>query len=312
MKEKFYLRESAENVVYEKDNIFKEQKTQEKEQYFRNNNHFLKERAIDNLHESYSEKYSIKAFSDFLLETYMSSLVVDSEFINENNLQIRNYFLSKLNERCGNDPYAYMNDVAKINKPLNELVEACKKAGISKAKRVRTKCNEEENISMIEDEFKKALNDDDVDFDTMIDKEDASELIKNKVVDVIKKEEENNAKKQEIINDINQSNLNKDPEDMSESVQVILKDGLEHHSLFNSMMIYNYKQCINGLNEGVDMGDYVTLNEETHEASVNMNYVLFDTILEYTELELYNTLGIDNYTNSQLREMCDDYAHYRK
>ena len=224
MKEKFYLRESAENVVYEKDNIFKEQKTQEKEQYFRNNNHFLKERAIDNLHESYSEKYSIKAFSDFLLETYMSSLVVDSEFINENNLQIRNYFLSKLNERCGNDPYAYMNDVAKINKPLNELVEACKKAGISKAKRVRTKCNEEENISMIEDEFKKALNDDDVDFDTMIDKEDASELIKNKVVDVIKKEEENNAKKQEIINDINQSNLNKDPEDMSESVQVILKD----------------------------------------------------------------------------------------
>ena len=60
------------------------------------------------------------------------------------------------------------------------------------------------------------------------------------------------------------------------------------------------------------MGDYVTLNEETHEASVNMNYVLFDTILEYTELELYNTLGIDNYTNSQLREMCDDYAHYRK
>ena len=73
-------------------------------------------------------------------------------------------------------------------------------------------------------------------------------------------------------------------------------------------MINNYKKCINAINEGTDIGQYGIVSENG-DISINKDMVLFDTILEYTRLELMNTIKLTNYTGNEIRELAERYAY---
>ena len=268
---------------------------------------------IDDMNRMYYEACNIntqKAFTDFLLETYMGALVIDDEFITENQIPIRNFFLDKLNERCNGDMVSFMDEVATKSIHLKELVEACKAKGKAKGKKFKEKCNEKDVVNSdikIEEEFDKLLQEPDDDkLDVTLDSKEGAEVIKDKVISVLKDEEDANEKKKAILDDISAA------VSLDESISLHHNDGMEHHSLFNSIMMYNYKNCMKQINEGAELGEYVILDESTNSVKVNMDYILCDTILEYTELELYNTLGIDIKSAKELREMADHYAHYKK
>lgn len=279
---------------------------------FQNNiiNEEIREATIDRLSEKAYKEGTELAFLSRLCETYINSLVVDDYFVQENRATISNYFIQTLKESVNSDITGLMESIKGNSEYLSNLVEACKKAGKKASKNVAEACKKEKTQELDEifdQEMEKikaeaCKTQEEVDFE---DKE-VSDIVKDKVVSVIKAEEENNAKKKELIDDITNANGV-----YNENVKLIKNEHVENHTLFNSIMIKQYKDCIKAVNEGAEVGAYATLSESGN-VQVNMDYIMFDTILEYTKIELLNTIRITDLKAKQLKEMAYNYAYVTK
>ena len=268
-----------------------------------------KNNGIFKLTQESTKKCTEKAFCDLLLEMYMNSLPLDKSFIEENYNAIRNYFVIKLDEFADYNLYDLMEKCSKNNNSLNKVVKSCKnkaKKKVSKAEEKAKNAKTLDEIDTIFDEISKEENEFDPN-EIDLDPEKVSDKVKDTVITVVKEEEENSEKKKRFIDDLNSS------KEMNESNYLYKNDFIEHHSLFNSIMIGEYKNCLKTIKEaGKDYnGKYGTINEN-NEIKINMDYVLADTILEYTRLELLSIMGLLNKTPKEIQEMADHYAYFNK
>lgn len=256
-----------------------------------------------NLLEAVNIRGTERAFGFFLCETYYKSLVIDDDFKKQNENQIKSYFIEKLKEDANGDVYRYMNECAPKSGLLKILVEECKKKGAKLEKKAAKKLDEDGDFDI--DDY---LNDDDDngDFDINYDKADVNEIsniVKDKVIQVIKDEEEKNKEAQDFIDDINNA------KSVSENAGLYIK-GNEQFSLYKSMMLKNNKEVVKALSEGAcDTNSVYGSISENNEIKVNMDYVMFDTILEYTNMELMNTMKIKDYSSDHLRKYAEDMAY---
>ena len=288
---------------------------QEKSVYYDKNESrllsFQKENAIFKLSEQNTKVCYEEGFKNILFEMYIDSLALDIDFINENYKSINNFFMSKLNEFANNN-ISELIEKCSSSKPIKEISKACKKKARKKSDDAIQKANNASTVEEINDIFNDSMNDDNKPEkdDIGVDPEQIANDVKKKVIDVIKSEEEESEKKKEFLDDLKQS------KDLGENSFLYKNDYIEHHSLFNSIMIGNYKdtmKTLKGLKESNKdyYGNYGSINENG-SIKINMDYILADTILEYTRLELYNTLDMINMNTKQLQELADHYAYHNK
>lgn len=262
-----------------------------------------------NLLENVRVRGAERAFAFYLCEAYFQSVVLDSDFKKINENQIRSYFIDNLKKEANGNIYNYMNECATKTERLSKLVEACKCKGKKLEAKASKKLDESDDDFDLDDFFDQVENDcDDCDNDTMdidYDKADVSEIsnaVKDKVIQVVKDEEERNKESEQFIQDINNA------KSVSENTGVFNRTP-EQFTLFKSMMMKNYKETVKAVKDGVlSESAYGSVNEN-NEIKVNMDYVLCDTILEYTNMELYNTLKMKSYSSNDLRKISESFAY---
>lgn len=249
-------------------------------------------------------KYAEKRFLDELTKVFIDSLNVDDDFIQEHAIGMKEYFRNELINLAEGKLYNFMDCIENNSNYLTTLVEACKKSGKKAAKKVKEKLVNKKDIKSESEIITDIFEDDDCDDcdDICLDSKEVSDVVKEKVLNVVKDEEEANEKKKQIIEELNNSDA------LGESIKLFKNDVAEKYSLFHSMMIKNHKQCLNALHEGKNIGEYGSLNEDG-EAKINMDYVLLDSIMEYTTLEVFNTTRMKSYSTKELKEMAYNLAY---
>lgn len=312
------------------------QKQFEVNSYNKNNfsDRVIRDKKIMKLMEEMEIKGAEYEFLKSLCEVYKNSLVVDDYFIKENESTIENYLIDKMKETANGNLYQYITENTNSSKWMHKLVEACKAKGKEMANKVKEQYEEEctnnecatedENVdekcgeqckessdivdTPVDELFAKIYNDEEEKCDDCnkiinMDDQEVSDLIKDKVTKVIADEQEYAEKKKQLADDITTSN-----QELGESAYLYKNKPVEKHSLFHSIMIHNYKNCVNAINEGKDIGEYGIVSESGN-ISINKDMILFDTILEYTRLELMNTIKLTNYTGKEIRQLAENYAY---
>lgn len=237
-----------------------------------------------------------RAFAFSLTEAYFNALVMDDEFKTKNENSIKSFFLQSLKEDCNNNIYDFMEEVKTKSNLLYDLVEACKTKGRKLAAKANEKCEGTDNDvnSFFDDEE----DNEKIDYsNTSV--EEISNNVKDKVLKVIKDEEEQSEKNKELAQDIQMARE-------SGFDAKLISEGPERHTLFKSLMIHHYKDTMFNLKESGVESEYGSI-DENGKIKVDMNYVMCDAILEYTKLELYNTIKLFNYDYDTIKEISESY-----
>lgn len=237
-----------------------------------------------------------RAFAFSLAEAYFNALVMDDEFKTKNENSIKSFFLQSLKEDCNNNIYDFMEEVKTKSNLLYDLVEACKTKGRKLAAKANEKCEGTDND--VNRFFDDEEDNEKIDYsNTSV--EEISNNVKDKVLKVIKDEEEQSEKNKELAQDIQMARE-------SGFDAKLISEGPERHTLFKSLMIHHYKDTMFNLKESGVESEYGSI-DENGKIKVDMNYVMCDAILEYTKLELYNTIKLFNYDYDTIKEISESY-----
>ena len=266
--------------------------------------------------EEVTKRSSEKKFGYFLTEAYFESLMLDEDFKLQNENKIKSFFItsllesygsiSNLMEQCKNKSNLLKDKVKESKECGKKMSEKCSKTlnEICSKKKTSDKCDKKDLSEFSVNDFLKDNEEEFVDYDKASISE-ISNAVKDKVIQVVKDEKERNEENQNFLQAIKDSRQ----ENVSESA--LFLNGQEDFSLYKSIMMGQYKATIENLKESSGESSlYGTLNE-SGDINVNMDYIMCDTLLEYTRLELLNTLKIENYNGQKLRKLGNDYAYNR-
>lgn len=243
-----------------------------------------------------------RAFAFTLTEAYFDSLVLDDDFKRLKENEIKSFFISKLKEEADGDIYAYMESCKGKSKTVDKLVDNCKKKGKKLEDKSKSKIDEDIKEFDI-NEYLNKEEENDIDYEKA-DVNEISNIVKEKVVQVIKDEEEKNKQTEEFIEDL------KTAKSVDESASLFLK-GNEEFTLFKSIMVKNYKNTLNEIKENnISESAYGGINED-NEIHVDMDYIMCDSILEYTNLELYHTLKLKTFSGNDVRKLAESFTYIK-
>lgn len=301
------------NEIKEKANMLTESSVLEEKINYKNSftnntsNRVMTKNSKLNLMEEVRVRGTERAFGFFLAETYYDSLVMDDDFKETRENEIKSFFISKLKEEANGDIYKFMESSKGKNKVVDKIIDDSKKKG----KKLEEKCSKKldekgnENIDKfdIEDYLDDEETEDEIDYDK-VDVNEIATVVKDKVIEVIKQEEERNKASDEFVEDI------KNAKAIDESSTIFIK-GNEEFTLFKSMMMHNYKSTINQIKEENISESVYGFIDEDNSIKVNMDYIMCDTIMEYTNLELYHTLGLKQFSSNEIRKLAEAIAYKR-
>ena len=235
-----------------------------------------------------------RSFAFALTEAYFNALVMDDSFKKDNENSIKSFFLQSLKEDCNNNIYDFMDSVKTKSSLLYDLVESCKSKGRKLAEKANQKKDEFDVNKFFDDEEENEK----LDYsNTSVD--EISNSVKDKVLKVIKDEEEQSEKNKQLAQDIQLAR------ECGFDAKLIT-DGPERHTLFKSLMIHHYKDTMFNLKETGNSTEYGSIDENGN-IRVDMDYVMCDAILEYTKLELYNTIRLFDYNHDTVKELSESY-----
>lgn len=207
-------------------------------------------------------------------------------------------FNTKLCESLNtNDITVIYNKLEKISNPLQVLVEACR----TKSKELKEESNKQEDSDNIDKLLYPLDEEDDLDIKEDFDIEKLSDSIKEKVVEVVAQETEDEEKRKEMMDEITGT------KELNESVKLYKSHRVEENTLFKSMMIGNYKKSIKELNESTQSTLYATKTEDS--VDVNMDMILAESIINYTLLETLYSLKIINLDNEGTRMLSESLVY---
>lgn len=281
VKEKQALNEQMDNVrssikhrndVLKKDNDYTHRLINER-----------KEREeLANQYRNLLEKSVVYTLSGILSE----ALPLDEDFKESYKAGFDKLIANKLSEK-GNimDVIKHMENSGQF---LSEVAKECKE----KAKEADDKKRKGKEV---EDKELKVEN-----FDT----DKAAEIIKEKVIKVIEEENEVSEKQKEISTELENAKT------LKENATIYCADKIKSYSLFKGMMMNNYKSAIHKAKDLNESTIYVSLTE--NEIAVDMDMILAETIINYTLLEMLNTLKYEKFTARGINKMANDLAYQNK
>lgn len=267
--------------------------------------------------EEVTRRSTEKKFGYFLTEAYFESLLLDEDFKLQNENKIKSFFItsllesygsiSNLMEQCKDKSNLLKNKVKESKECGKKMSEKCSKTlnEICGKKKVSEKCDNKDLSEFSVNDFLKDNEEEFVDYDKASINE-ISNAVKDKVIQVVKDEKERQEENQNFLQSIKDA---RSEENVSEST--LFLNGQEDFSLYKSIMMGQYKSTIKNLKESSGVTSLYGTLSESGDIKVNMDYIMCDTLLEYTKLELLNTLKIENYNGQKLRSLANDYAYNR-
>ena len=211
---------------------------------------------------------------------------------------------AKLDEKCGSKKVCEKCG-SSLDEKCKNVSEQCGSSLDEKCKKVSEKCGNKDLSEFSVNDFLKDNEEEFVDYDKASINE-ISNAVKDKVIQVVKDEKERQEENQNFLQSIKDA---RSEETVSEST--LFLNGQEDFSLYKSIMMGQYKSTIKNLKESSGVTSLYGTLSESGDIKVNMDYIMCDTLLEYTKLELLNTLKIENYNGQKLRSMANDYAYNR-
>ena len=230
-------------------------------------------------------------------------MVIDDDFKKSKENQIKSYFITSLIETANGNLYEFMKECSGKSTLLKTLVEACKQDAKTMKDNVDIKTDGDYESFDVNGYLNQQIADKDLDVDyDKVNSDEISNIVKDKVINTVKAEEERKKQDEQFASDVN------DAKSVSESAFTFSEDR-EEFTLFKSMTMKNYKQAVSELKNGmVSESAYGVINED-NEIKINMDYILFDTLLEYTNLELLYTMKIKDFKHNDVRKMADNFAY---
>lgn len=271
--EAYVRQKSIESKIEKEKAKMEEQMTHQKEKYYTNkiiNENIVTSgiiqnqifNAIQDIEPGMKTVYFKKIIGDFVIE----SLVLDEEFITQYESAIRNVVSDYIDEFGSYNKFLAIEQ--KSNSPLlNRIKTLCEKMSKKSCGRKLKEAEDANSIDTIDLSISQEEEDD---FESMkgdLDVEKISELVKDKVVAVIKDEREREAKEKEVIDEIKseleeekENNTSEDEDiDVEESLNSFLdlqrNRHVEEGTLFFSLMNQTYKLALESKMEKDDDDD---------------------------------------------------------
>lgn len=279
------------------------------------------------------EQGKLFAFKYLMADCYKKSLVIDDYFVKENTEKFDELVSNYIDKNGG---FAMLENAIKAN-PIPLLVEmkkVCEQASLKTTKRITKEMEENPELSNIalfemneeeKDEFytKSA--------DLSMDK--LAELVKNKVLTVVKDERDRQSKQKELMDDL-EARAKETGEPVQES-RIMGEPNLKESTLFNSIFHNSYKEALESMIEatkehlvpdyrGEDQEDdeeyeefdvqYTKddLEEDTPSSDdivnplvrdIDLDLILTESITYYTLLELNHTMCLETFNRTDIQNL---------
>ena len=273
-----------------------------------------------------------KIFKDIVFEVFYNSLLMDKPFLEENANTLYQLVDTYIEDNGG---YSLLEKAIETSNSvfLKRLKTSCDSIVREVCSRKIKECNElkdAEHIDFDMNDSEKEL------FDNMkdnLDIERISELVKNKVLTVVKDEkarQENEAKlAQDIEDDLIDNKEVTDESSLNAALESIVISGpkCEDSTLFNALFRDSYYEYIrenvsirstdehnidehkeNAKNYNTeispeDIDDTADDDDPITEDELNMDIVLVEAITKYTLMETLYTLQLENYTRPNIQKL---------
>ena len=289
---------------------------------------------------SYTETAKNMVLKDILFEMYKGSLLLDEDFVME-----QTESLKKLVDDYVDNAGAYeMLETAvkeKRSPYLAKLKEACDSIAMEACKRKLKECDGDDKPEYVnfdlDEDAKNAIDfsKDDLSVDQI------SDMVKDKVLTVVKDEQEKEAKNKELVEEIEEDlkadeNVT-DEKSLDEAFHnIVIKESvLEETTLFNAL----FRNCVaeyvtenmsvthdpgnedemneigldtedvledeptDELNTQYDDVDYDDTIELESSNAVNMDAAFAEALAKYTLMEMLHTIKLENYTHDNVRKL---------
>lgn len=276
-------------------------------------------------------------FKDIMRDIYLESLYLDDDFKQENASNIYEVIESYIDKNGGFAMLeaACKKEGTKLLSDMKEVVEkTSRKCAMRKVKDLKEACNSDKNkgeraLEVMNNKHEFDMNDEEVKeyikSREKLSSDEIVELVKGKVLDVIKDEkarqqdierfEAEIAEQAESIAKTTESEAFKEA-----AMSQISQNTFVDMTLFESIQVSTMKEMMNSRdgNEYNDLDTYIEENDEDSfddeddileddeifEGALNMDMVLAESITKYTLLEVFHTLKLENFTRESVQQLC--------
>lgn len=271
------MSEARANAMGTHSRMYSPEKTMITERHLREN------ALLDNAISKYNHLLEMCLFK-VTEKLYMDALPLDEDYKELHKEDFKKFLVENLSKEG-----SAKDILAKMEKSNEFLAEAAK--DIKKFAKVNSKAKENDDT----------VDSSEINLASSPSIEEASSIVKEKVMKVLKDENEHAAREEDLAKEFN------DMKAMNENVSLFQKGGIPSYSLFKSMMINNYKRALCEARELNESTAYVTFSSK-NEATVNMDMILAESVINYTLLELCNTIGYKTFNSTEVRKMSEKLA----
>lgn len=258
-----------------------------------------KERPFKTVNEAYNEGKEL-LFKNILFEAFYESLYLDDDFKSSVKESLYGVVSDFVDQRGGFKllESAVLATKSPFLKNIKQICEstarkACNRKLVEADGPIDFSLNNEE-----EESFNYAKNNVGID--------ELSELVKSKVLSVVKDEKEREQKEAELLQTL-ADETDKDVAEVEEAMRIAKTGGpiVNEGTLFNALFIDAYTQY---LAEGCskkhkDVTENDDLEDEIDNFEIDMDVILVETITKYTLLELAHTIQLESLTQADIRKM---------
>lgn len=290
-------------------------------------------------------------FKDIMSSIYLESLYLDNDFKEEQKDNLVNFVQEYVESHGG---YSMLESAIKTQptallQKIKTVCESCsQKSTQRKIQELKESCcngttaselmGSEQRFNMNDEEIKEYL--DKLD---NLSKEEIGDLVKKKVLDVIKDEKQRQQKEEEFEEKLNEEidNIDISDEDKKKRKDVAKesfnmkfnKNNYSDLSLFESIQCSTMKEAINSAhiqqaNDYADDSERGQLEEEEHEEhklpesgdeildkddivkenNIDMDLILAESISKYTVLEMFNTIQLNHFNRDKVMRLAMDFS----
>lgn len=319
-----YLERKAQREQEEADEIALEAvQKRDNEQYLQS---FVFERQaresqLSNAIETFSKKTKSYLLKSILCELYSKSLVHDKDFVTEHSRDIGKLISDYVDENGG---FSLIEEAAKKTKSklLTKIKDTCNKTANKVCKRKikeATECNDPNCLMFdLTDEEQKEFEYN----KNEISPDEIADLVKSKVLTVVKDEKARQEKEDELKKDIEEelaeSDEVTDEETAKEAVNRILtnKSPVEETTLFNAllrnccmaMIAEKFEEAPNTIDDTDTTEDDMMVSGPIDQGremqgELDMDTVLSEALAQYTLMEMLYTLRIEDYSHENIKKL---------
>lgn len=283
------------------------------------------------------EQGKLYAFKQIVAECFKQALVIDEYFVTENAEKFDGLVSEYIDKHGG---FAMLENAIRVNAIplLTEMKKVCEQAALKTSKRIVREMKEQPELSQIaifemDEEEKDEFNNKRAELS--MDK--LAELVKSKVLTVVKDERDRQSKEKELMDDLEAKarDAAEAGEEVKESVRPMGEANLKESTLFNSIFHNSYREALESAKaiskehyapdyRGDDLDDDIEydefdvamtkdqMEEDTPDTSdvlnptgqdVDLDLILTESVTFYTLLELTHTMCLESLSRTQIQNM---------